>query len=393
MRKWIPALFIGIAFSVPAMAQNTWKRASVVTSAGDTLRGQVDDRKWRHHPLTISFRMADQKTSRELTPAEVRRISIEGSDTYVSGTLELDQSPVEMRQLLEEGTEVYETKTVFLRMLYEGKRLSLLEVPEFTKNHFVIRDSAGRLAELVYQQLYAAGSRTNIQTINRFRGQLQAYLRAGNTSLHSRFQQLAYTAEELLWAVARINEDNGSLSGIRKNIVRKVVVSPFVAGGLGMNSTKFESLPNRGIPPGPGARSSFAAYGGIDVSEQQSLRNLFFRVSLLTNKYAYSEVVKLLSQDVLYRSDMNKLRVAISANYQKNFSKLSVYGGAGAAYQMVRHRNVSGFTGTQLSSNWLSPQVQAGLRFRPAFLHFEYHVPSGPGTELRSMALVAGVYF
>lgn len=388
MRWMFCLLLVAAVYSVSA--QKSWKDARVWMKNGDTLRGQIFDRQWRMGVDTIELRSSGQVSS--LTPTNTYKVQIMNGPTYLSATLSFDMTPTEMRSLVEEGNEVYETKTVFLREIYLGARLSLYELPGYSKTHYVIADASGQLKELTYQMLYVAGEQRRMTTNNGFRGQLLAYLPQATEKVRSRILQLSYSAEDLLWAMAQINNDQRSSREVRKGLSRQLKISPFVAAGAGLNSVRMSPRPRMGIPPSVPAAQSFAFYAGVDLGETTSNRALFARFSFLADRYALNGPVNLPTSTINYRSEISKSRQAISLNYQRRWGRMAIYGGAGAGLLLLRHRNVEGYPDGLLPRPAFSPQVQAGFRFRPAFIHFEYHLNSGSPIRLQSGALVAGIY-
>jgi len=69
-------LFTILFFSLFAhdflFAQSNFKKAFIVTSAGDTLKGFIDQQEWIRNPEVISFKPGLEEGKQEFTPENAR---------------------------------------------------------------------------------------------------------------------------------------------------------------------------------------------------------------------------------------------------------------------------------------------------------------------------------
>ena len=125
-----------------AGAQAFFEAGYVVTLAGDTLRGRVDNREWVRSPEKVRFRDAEEV--RTFTPHELAAFYVAG-DLYERRVVRVDETPLHAR-MPGGSLPTARTDTVFLAALVKGA-LSLY-VYRDDRVHFYLEER-GRTRELL----------------------------------------------------------------------------------------------------------------------------------------------------------------------------------------------------------------------------------------------------
>ncbi|RYY88966.1 MAG: hypothetical protein EOO15_07540 [Chitinophagaceae bacterium] len=355
--------------SLATSAQRNWRPAYIVNRDGDTLTGQVDDRRWSISPQTISFRVKDADAV-EYGARDLNALSIEGGDYFAIVNLLVDDAPVELNALVDIAENRQTNRRVFLRRLYAGRILSLYELQELSKSHFVIEDSTHAFTELAYRVGYSGTSR-NVETRRGFRNQLYHYVIDKEGALANEVREANYSMEDLLRIVPKLNGAEELERSDRRKVARGVRLNAYVGGGVSYNHTFFESTPTAFIPSTSATNVVPLLAAGIELSEQNRLQHFFLRLGFSYNQFSYTGSVKLPTTELQFESkNIKTFRAAVSLNYQHKFGPLQAYIGPGCAYQRTRVER------TNLrfieSGDGVTPQVGAGIRYGHILVGAEY---------------------
>lgn len=111
-------IFVAVLLCVQwAFGQNNFKKGYIVTTAGDTLQGEINF-NWNLKPSTLSFRQGAFSNSYDVD--DVSSFQIKGGDLFVQRDVELDASPTVLDKLLEIGQDQMEPARLFLKVLVLG---------------------------------------------------------------------------------------------------------------------------------------------------------------------------------------------------------------------------------------------------------------------------------
>ncbi|GAB4093709.1 hypothetical protein [Flaviaesturariibacter terrae] len=392
----LPVRTLAVSFflvlSLALSAQRNWRPALVIERGGDSLRGQVDDRQWSVNPQSISFRSGDGVASREYTVSELSAFFIDGSDSYVATDLLLDDSPVELSSLGMISGSPRTQRRVLLRQLYAGRILSLYELQDPAKFHYIVRDSSGVFSELEFRIGYVGDpSNRNIETRRGFRNQLFLYVADKDGALADQVRNAEYTAEDLLRIIPKLNNDKDLSRSQRTQLMRGVKLHVYVGAGIIRNRVDLPSTNYMAKTPEPANSIAPVYTAGIELSEQNRLQHFFFRLGFSYDHFSYSGKVSLPASTIYYEArNLKTIRTTVSFNYQRAAGPVQLYVGPGIAYMRssVERTNIEQL-GNQSA---LDLQLNAGLRFGPLFVSADYQLPSR-NESIRSFLLYAGVRF
>lgn len=367
------ALFLTL--SAAAGAQRNWRPAFLVNRAGDTLRGEIDDRKWSLVPTTIAFRGGPGEAAVEYGVQQLNGFALSEGDFYAVEELPIDEAPLELNNLADITEDRTTVRRVFLRRLYEGRLLSLFELQEPSKTHYVLRDSTGRYTELQYRLGYVAGTR-EVETRRGFRNQLFVYVPDPQSRLAAEVRSAEYNAESLLNLFPHLNSENSLSRRERNRRIRGIRLQVFAGGGIVLNEVTIHSTRSLAQTP-PGHVSTDPLYTvGIELSEKARLQHFFLRLGFAYSSFSYSGDVQLPTTTLHYEGrNIRTYRNTVSLHYQHRLGRLQAFLGPGVAYEYTRieYTNIA----EMQEYRGLVPQLGAGLRFGRIFLAADYRFPSG----------------
>src|ERR1700744_3021714 len=146
-----------ILFLIPffSMAQTNFRPAYAIKNNGDTLKGYIDYREWRETPLNIDFKQnLTDKQVPSLSPDDIKSFHSQGRVSYVKyiGPLSTDKNTYP--DLLHKLDTTTITKTVFLKVVIAGEKVSLLSNTDEIKTRLFVQESGSAPQELKYHQYY-----------------------------------------------------------------------------------------------------------------------------------------------------------------------------------------------------------------------------------------------
>ncbi|RYY66700.1 MAG: hypothetical protein EOO12_03450 [Chitinophagaceae bacterium] len=387
-RALFGALFL--ALSLFASAQRNWRPGYVVNRDGDTLRGEIDDRKWSLTPASIAFRPSAQDPLSEYGVRQLNGFAVADGDLYAVQELEVDDAPVDMSYLVDITENRSNLRRVFLRRLYEGHRVSLYELQEASKTHFFIRDSSGIFSELQYRVGYIPGTRT-IDTRRGFRNTLYLYVPDKESALAEAVRNAEYNSESLLLLFPKLNAEESLSRSERRQRTRGVRLQVFAGAGIVTNFDQLKSTPSMAQTPPEKSSADPLYIAGLELSEKNRLQHFFLRLAFSYSSFSYRGDVKLPTTTITYEArNVKTFRSGVSVNYQHHFGRLKAYLGPGVAfeYSKVDYTNIPQFQ----EYRGMVPQVGGGLRFGPVFIAADYRFPT-QNRFLSGALLYAGFCF
>lgn len=277
-----------IVFSIHLNAQSSVKAGFVLLQNGHTLKGDIKARSWHVTPQTIFFREKDQQEFVEYKTDDVKWYAA-NDDQYIRTEVYVDHRPVDYEldsdDMLPEHSIRLEKDTVFLKVLVLGSRYDLLELINFQKSHYYIRDSTGRIIPLEYK--VASISNGDIRIDRSFRETLRIinFQEKDERSIEEQIDAANYFASSLAEIVEAINTSIGDVDYKYTNETRKKL-SFFVgaAGGATVSLTKGNPYLKTGIG------SMAGIIGGFDLSMGYSCNGgeSFFRFDVLIARMLYA---------------------------------------------------------------------------------------------------------
>lgn len=112
-------IYLAILLSIQfAQGQNNFRKGYIVTTAGDTITGEIKF-NWNQKPTALNFRQG--AFIKSYTVNDVVAFQLMGGDRFVQKTVEVDVSPTVVEKLLPVGEDPMESMNLFLKVLLLGE--------------------------------------------------------------------------------------------------------------------------------------------------------------------------------------------------------------------------------------------------------------------------------
>lgn len=256
-----------------------------IIQQGDTIRGEVDYRKWDSNPSKILFKSNEAENYYDVN--DIEGFGIDGYDRYRTRTVIMDMNPVEMTQLHKKIRDSISVGKHFLRLLVDGKSVDLYEIQNF-KAHYFIEKVTGSAEELRYALLYDEGT-ARVFVMNHFHDQLKSLLsgRADSSGKASKISNLRYQAGELTRFISTLDEGGPNFIPFDQ-VNEKTEVQFFAGGGASFGQLKFTG----DFYPELEAivfnlTTSYIFSAGVDIYPSRS-KTFFVRAALVASAFSGS---------------------------------------------------------------------------------------------------------
>lgn len=150
-------LLLTLYFFVQPPAANAQRRTRggfIVTTNNDTLRGELRSKNWRRTPTEIRFR---QNAAEDFVTYDTGSIVyfVAGNDRYIRAIVTREISSLDYAydggEMLNPLNAPVKRQRLFLKRLVAGSRYDLLEVKEFERTNYYLKDSDGNIIDLSYK--------------------------------------------------------------------------------------------------------------------------------------------------------------------------------------------------------------------------------------------------
>jgi len=276
--KKLTATCLLLFIFITAFSQNNILPGYIVLPSKDTVRGSIDYRNWEKNPKQIRF-SPSTSDFKSYTIDDIDAFGVTGMDYYRKATVTMDDNPVRISDVSTYTQELIQKQTVFLRILTEGKELTLYEFVNFKPHYFIAK--AGESPEELGYRLIKDDNTSTIATHNDFRIQLKKLVSVnGNLSVEQsrKIDQLNYKEKDL---VKFVSETNSSTSDkINFANTKKVKPRLFAGGGIVFPNFGFTATDPRLKSIKFKNQFSYIVTGGFDVFALRNLQHLFLRTEL-----------------------------------------------------------------------------------------------------------------
>lgn len=259
-------------------AQSNFQSGYVVTNSKDTLKGFIDYKERKATPRSIDFRSDRNGRTKVYQLDDCIAYGIDGQVYYQRFVVNVSLSEVEISKLSYEENMAVQRDTVFLRVLQEGKNLSLYVYTDQLKRRYYIKNRDAEEPIELIQSIYLNGEAGNaIVKNNKYQRQLlleMKRLQIGTPAEQERILQLDYREAPLLKVCATINGQE-----LQKPKLR----STRLFAGLGVNMSR-ASYSGEHALNSPNAKSKNSALpmatAGLDLFVNPAIGKLIFRTEL-----------------------------------------------------------------------------------------------------------------
>ncbi|TZF83210.1 hypothetical protein FW774_13030 [Pedobacter sp. BS3] len=382
--------------------QANYQPGFVITTQSDTLKGFINYQEWNNNPKKIAFRKTPDGKTIEFTPQTIRGFNVSDLEIYKSAIVSISTDKVSDLSLLSTGADSTSiTDTVFLKVLYPGKKLLLYAYIDEIKPRYYIQTAEDHTPkELTYREYYDSASK--VVTKRKYQQQLiliAIKLGVYNADIMNTIAGTGYNAQDLKKCVMQINGDsekrkNGSASHIRWIV------------GAGINaSTAYYKGDNALAGVNATSKASYTPQisGGLDwLFNPNTGRNLIhFGLSALVSKPEIT--LGKPGDNVFYKHSFTQYTLSFSPQYVYNIynkEAFKFFVGTGFAINLSKYYNNKNLTvysnnsatydhPVDLQPAWLSIPVKAGALINRNYgFTLTYLAPAGSITNY----LFYGIY-
>lgn len=372
MRKLTTTLFFSFFFAT-TFSQKNILPGYIVLLSKDTVWGSIDYRNWEKNPKQIRFSSSSSEL-RTYGIDDIEAFGVTGRDYYRKATVKMDDNPIRISDVSIYSEELVHEQKVFLRILTEGKELTLYEYVNF-KPHYLIARSGGPVQELYYK-LIKNDQTSTIATHNDFRVQLKKLVSSGgNLSVEQSLaiDKLDYKEKDLVKYVSQINgsiSDKINFAGNKKQKPRL-----FAGGGVVVPNFSFKTNDARLTSIDYKNKFSYIITGGVDFFASRNLQHLFVRCELSLSTFqtggtgVSENTTSPTTQSNTYALKQFNITPAIYINdYFLPLKKVKVAAGVGIAYNLSSYptqlfTSVNSLTGNVTKDENYPPLEKSWLGF------------------------------
>lgn len=190
-----------------AVAQTRFRKASVITSNGDTLHGYVESMEWVRTPDFFSFSLSPAKTeTKNFTVREAKTVVIEEGLVYQRFVVSISMNQTEDAKLDFVIDTTKRTEVVFLKLLAQGDKMNLYAYRDKLKDRYYLQTPTQETpVELIWKKELKDDQ---IHTIDFYRQQLtDAAIRSGTftSSAEKQIATVRYSDKSLTHLVNQLN--------------------------------------------------------------------------------------------------------------------------------------------------------------------------------------------
>ena len=329
-----------VALPFLSFAQTNFKPGFLVNNQLDTLQGFVDYKERFLNQPSFVFK-TDNQSAQRYDLDNVIAYGINDAEQFRRFTVNISTSSEELSHLSRGIDTTTRVDTVFLKVLYDGKEVSLYSYQDDVKKRYYIQQANQGPVEL-QRFIFVLPENTSMSvTTNRFRNQLQAIharLHPEKPLSDSRWLRINYTERDLIQAVAALNNANVPQSKFPSNRV-------FIGTGANLSKATYSGKQML-AEDGASSKMSILPYltVGIDWFANPALQKLIYRLQLsayatqyevartgkvnttltsttTTQKHTFHQFGLTFAPQVVYNVyNANQLQVYLSAGAEANFS-------------------------------------------------------------------------
>jgi hypothetical protein len=361
-------LIIAVAFSFHVIAQSNYQSGYVIKSTGDTVKGFINYKEWVNSPQFIDFKTTEtQGKANRFTPDMLQSFEVTGKEKYTSYSGKLSADKNNYPDLPSQLDTTIIQDTVFLHLIYNGSKISLLQQQDNLKTRLFYQERNEKPVELKFYQYLTDGNK--VYPYEPFKRQLFALAnkyQAYGKKMDEVISTASFDENSLIKLIKLINQDTNK----KKNI--STYGGRFFAGiTFNRTATQFNGT-NRF------ANQPFTSYiprlaVGYDLFANKYTQKVFLKSELsftyvspsfnagseLTSNiasYQFTQLTASLGMSVIYNFyNANRIKVFIGAGISVNGSKYTKNEFNQLSFPQTTNNYYS------LESAWATFPIQAGV--------------------------------
>lgn len=338
---------IGLFWAIPVLsfAQTNFQKGYLITNSKDTLKGYIDYKERSKNPVNVDFRTSLNSSTKTYNLGNCAGYGVDDTEHQRRFAVNISMSKVDVANLSYGPDSSFTRKTVFLKVLQNGKNLTLFSYEDNVKERFYMMSGDHQEPVELIRNTYLSTVKTNaIVNDNKYVRQLLAQMMKSNPdrSIEEKsISNLDYTERILLKFVSAINNQEPPKS-------RYKGFRFFAGAALSISSASYKGVGDLASEDAISKISSSPMLnGGIDLLVNPAIGKLIFRteLSLMMDKYgvSVSDNIGNTSSHTFDRASLVLTPQFIYNIYNTNKLKFFAGFGAGLNFSKISNNKI-GFT-------------------------------------------------
>ncbi|SDX86422.1 hypothetical protein SAMN05444411_110137 [Lutibacter oricola] len=200
MKKYFLLIALAI-FVSKTYSQITFEKGYFINNANQKVECFIKNVDWRKNPSEIEYKISENDKIKTIGLKTAKEFRIYNASKYIQKTVEIDKSSTKINNLSETKKVNFTTKTLFLKVLIEGKaNLYSYEGDGFSKFFYSTENKT--IEQLVYKTYLTKDSK--IGENNRFKQQLWNNLKCASIKLNT-IEKIRYKKKDLINIFSQFN--------------------------------------------------------------------------------------------------------------------------------------------------------------------------------------------
>lgn len=158
-----------------SFAQNKFEQGYYIDNSGVKTECFIKNYDWKNNPISIETKNSSDDKTKTKTLEEIKEFGIFNKSKFIKATVKIDESSANKNTLTNSANPTFITKTVFLKVLVEGKsNLYYFENENYERFFYTVND---KIEQLIYKQ-YNSG--IDIAANNSYKQQLFVNFKCNN---------------------------------------------------------------------------------------------------------------------------------------------------------------------------------------------------------------------
>lgn len=309
--------------SLIAYSQTEFQKGYFIKSNGDRVDCLIKNEDWKNNPTQFEYKLNENSETLSGNIAQVEEFQVQDHLKYIKATINIDVSSNSLNNLSYLKEPEWENKTVFLKVLLEGKS-SLYYYSNPGLNRYFYNIDKGEIIQLVYKRYNLPNNK--IGTNSDYKQQLyNSFSECESLSIND-FNSVSYNSSALLKIIISYNNclNSDSNSFVVNNNNPKFNLS--LKGGINSSSIKnvtHGSVESRNADFGTTLGYRFAVEGEVILPSNNNKWSIFFELAKVQN---IDKVAEESSEDLVLTYSYFELPIAVRHYFFLNDdSKLSLH--------------------------------------------------------------------
>ena len=206
MKKQLLLLLTTI-ISLHCYSQISFEKGYYIDNDLQKISCLIKNNDWKNNPTEFEYKLSENSESKKADIKLIKEFGVNNISKYIRANVKIDISSNLIAQLSNEKKPLFKQKTVFLKVLVEGKS-NLYEYVEGNLRKYFYRKEDLKIEQLIFKKYRTKES--NIGENNRFRQQLWANLKCSSIKM-SKIKNVYYTKNDLVkffTEYSKCNNDN-----------------------------------------------------------------------------------------------------------------------------------------------------------------------------------------